>query len=1071
MSLDNVRTGFATNWLRTTVDVMQPKEIGFVHPPRKWQSECFETIAPNNPISIINAPTGSGKSTMLSMLAYQRTVSDNKKKTIIAVPQTIIGKGFSTKVFKLPDGKVIDWSVGLDLVSDSDDCINQLINFIFDDIYYSKEYPFERIAVCSYNVLREAFHKLSDEEKEKYWKNLLICIDETHHLEMNEISDGVYEMNKLSQVIDYSFKNKLNNNEIILVSATMFRGDQKGLISKEMIQESANYKLPFDIYMEEMKHLKSFSYDFIIDTNEYTKDITKCIKNLFDENLKKLFIYIPHTTHFMSTGNKTREDKKKEIKIILEQLKNVLNGNEIVLNKTTGVYHIKNSEGLDYKVCDLYDEELFNSKTKDFVNDEKINKNRDSLDCIITMNRAKEGFDWEHANGMIVVGQRNSLTDVIQMVGRLLRDKQGKEKVKALHMLPFSPNQPTAPNLDNSLNDFFKAIAISLLMEDVFAPTSLQTNDDSAPTGQLSGATSSVSSNIFDDLELDENQRLDLFDKAQKALVNGAGGLVESQGTYSPEQLKEQMPSIMKKWVEENKIEADEQQIEELAKKVYNQFAKRTLQMQGLNVSNINWQMIESADPIEFTLRYVGKDTTLESLKELRRLISYGESESNVMCHKVCQWIVENNINPSQASPSKEERKLGKWIIYQRQAKAGNNDKPFYISNLNIAKSYNLDNLFDRLDYESESNEICHQYFNWVKENDGEFPSSKSTNEEEMFLGCWIVKQRSAKQGVGLQKYYGSNEKIAESYGYKNIFERLDYELVSNDRSIEVVKFYNINNRLPKRCEDEYESKLAQHLTKIKSKYLSNDIKFYLSDFKVFESAGLQNVFLSDEEDFNKKLIELFEWIKNENNNVLPREKSSNTTEVLKAKFVGSLNLKRNLSDLSIKIATQYGFPNIFEKKNYEQESNFLTTQLCKFYKENERFPYESGDDYEKKLSRHHKSCRIAKSGKSGNIWYDSDQKIAESFGYNNMFDNLPLLQSNENCKSFCEFIITEKRFPVGSKNAPEFERKLRKWHDGKKAIHLGKKSGAFYESDISIATSFGFANLFELSSYSGDKE
>jgi reverse gyrase len=130
MSLDNIRTGFATNWFRTTVDVMQPKEIGFVHPPRKWQSECFETIASNNPISIINAPTGSGKSTMLSMLAYQRTVSDNKKKTIIAVPQTVIGKGFNTKVFKLPDGQVIDWSVGVDLCTNAKDTVEQFTNFI-----------------------------------------------------------------------------------------------------------------------------------------------------------------------------------------------------------------------------------------------------------------------------------------------------------------------------------------------------------------------------------------------------------------------------------------------------------------------------------------------------------------------------------------------------------------------------------------------------------------------------------------------------------------------------------------------------------------------------------------------------------------------------------------------------------------------------------------------------------------------------------------------------------------------------------------------------------------------------
>ena len=202
----------------------------------------------------------------------------------------------------------------------------------------------------------------------------------------------------------------------------------------------------------------------------------------------------------------------------MEQLKNNLNGDKITLDENTGIYHITNILGLDYKVCDLVDENLSKRSIR-FVNNEIINKDRNALDCVIALNRAKEGFDWEHANGMIVVGQRNSLTDVIQMVGRLLRDKQGKEKVKALHMLPFSPNQPTAPNLDNSLNDFFKAIAISLLMEDVFAPTPLQTNDDSAPTGQLSGATSSVSSNIFDDLELDENQRLDLFDKAQKALV------------------------------------------------------------------------------------------------------------------------------------------------------------------------------------------------------------------------------------------------------------------------------------------------------------------------------------------------------------------------------------------------------------------------------------------------------------------------------------------------------------------------------------------------------------------------
>jgi vacuolar-type H+-ATPase subunit F/Vma7 len=777
---------------------------------------------------------------MLSMLAYQRTVSDNKKKTIIAVPQTVIGKGFNTKVFKLPDGRVIDWSVGVDLCTNAKDTVEQFTNFISEDIFYSEAYPFERILVCTHATLVAAFQNLSTEDKQTHWNNLLICVDETHHIQMHEIADEVYNMNSLGQVVDYSFR---NNNEIILVSATMFRGDQKGLVSDELLKDAIKYNLPFDKYMEEMKHLKSFSYDFIIDTNDYTEDISKCIKNLFDENLKKLFIYIPHPKSYMSSGNKI-----KEIQDILEQLKNNLNGDKITLDENTGIYHITNILGLDYKVCDLVDENLSKRSIR-FVNNEIINKDRNALDCVIALNRAKEGFDWEHANGMIVVGQRNSLTDVIQMVGRLLRDKQGKEKVKALHMLPFSPNQPTAPNLDNSLNDFFKAIAISLLMEDVFAPTSLQTNDDSAPTGQLSGATPSVSSNIFDDLELDENQRLDLFDKAQKALVNVAGGLVESQGTYSPEELKEQMPSIMKKWVEENKIEADEQQIEELAKKIYNQFAKRSLQMQGINVSNINWQMIESADPIEFTLRYVGKDTTLESLKELRKLIASGESESNVMCHKVCQWIVENGKAPSpQSKRSIEEKKLGVWLHEQKHTLQGGGK--FYPSNLKIAQSYGLDKIFKTNDLEEKSNSFCHDYFQFYLTN-GFFPKDKSIDKNERYLGIKMQDLKNAFKNNGKTstgtKFYTSNLDIAKNYGFVDFFEPISKEYKSNEKCHKVCKWILENNKTPnKRSIDKIESQYGTWLQQQRSnKNIQKKGRgfYYESNQQIAESYGLDNLF------------------------------------------------------------------------------------------------------------------------------------------------------------------------------------------------------------------------------------
>ena len=924
----NHRIGFTTNWTRTNFDVMQPKEIGFAHPPRRWQAECFETIAPNHPIAFINAPTGSGKSTMLSMLAYHRTLNDSKKKAIIVVPQTIIGKGFKSKIFKLPNDNVVDWSIGLDLVSESNDNFNQLVSFIIDDIHYSKEYPFERVAVCSRETLIGAFKKLSDEDKEKYWDNLLICIDETHHLQMNEISDGVYEMNKLSQVVDYSFKN--NNNEIILVSATMFRGDKKGLISNEMISQAINYKLPFDIYMGEMNYLKSFSYDFVINTGDYTNDISKSIKNLFDDDLKKLFIYIPHTTHFMSTGNKNREDKKKEIKEILNQLKIVLNGESISLNEKTGVYHIQNSYGLDYKVCDLYDEELFDSKTKHFVNDEKINEDRDSLDCIITMNRAKEGFDWEHANGMVIVGKRDSLTDVIQMVGRLLRDKKGKEKVKVLHMLPFSPQQPIAPNLDNSLNDFFKAVSISLLMEDVFTPNSIQANDCS-PKGQLSGSSSSSSSsnNIFDDLGLDENLIVDLFDKAQKSLVNIAGSLVESQGTYSPEELKEQMPSIVKKWVEDNDIEADEGQIEELASKVYNQFARRTLQMQGLNVSNINWQMIESADPIEFTLRYVGKDTTLESLKELRRLINACESESNLKTHKLCKFILENNRTPIVTN--EQEKTLSYFLSDMRKAYKNptSNNRNFHHSSQLIAESYGMKDLFLQT-LEDVSKFKTHELCQWIKEND-RIPSSKAEDKDEKELSTFMHNKKAAKHKKRKKggAWYESIQEIADSYGLNNVFDYENKEMISNIQTHDLCKWIKSNNRIPTRTSivDDAEKAIYNLLTMRRKAKSGKEYKWYDSNQIIAESYGLSDIFdiKNPEQESNLITKELCEWtIKN---NTHPKQRSNDENEKKLAHFL----LKKKQSKIGKFsgawyesdqiIADSYGLHDLFDIKRPNQNT------------------------------------------------------------------------------------------------------------------------------------------------------
>ena len=1001
MNINNIATGFTSNWIRTDVDVMQPKAIGFVHPPRAWQSECFSLLSSSNTISIINAPTGSGKSTMLSMLAYHRTISDKNIKTIIAVPQLVISKGFQNKTFKLPNGEVVDWSVGVDLCSDANNTVEKFKSFIMDDIFYSKEYPLARILVCTHDTLKAAFKKLTPDEKEQYWSNLLICIDETHHIQMHEIADDTYDMNTLGQVIDYSYK---NNNELILVSATLFRGDQKGLLSKDIYDNSIKYNLPYDKYMQEMKYLKSFSYDFAIDTDVYTKDILKSINNLFEDGLKKLFIYLPFTNSYMSTGNKTREDKKLEIQEILSQLQVALGGEKCELNKKTGIYHITNSDGLDYKVCDLYDETL-DSKTKKFVNNDLINKDPDALDCVITMNKAKEGFDWEHANGMIVVGQRNSLTDVIQMVGRLLRDKKGKEKVKVLHMLPFSPNQPLAPNLDNSLNDYFKAIAISLLMEDVFAPIQIQTNDKKQSTGQSSG--SSQDTNIFDDLDLDENQRTDLFKSVQESLINLAGVLNDTLGTYSPKDLKEEMPSIIEKWLNQNDIEADAEQIDKLANKVYNQFANRTLQLRGINVSNIDWQMIESADPIEFVFRYIGKDVNSESLKELRALIVAGENESNRKTHELCQWIIENGRNPKE-SENVIEDKHNNFLMNKKQAKKGAKKAAWYNSDQKIAESYNMKDLFETRDLEELSNIRTHELCKWVVDNNYKLPRTCLCDISEKQLGQFLSDMKKCyKHNVDNRKknriFYASSLEIVKSYNLENIlFETFESKAIS--KTHELCNWILQNDKKPSNnSKDPLEKKLATFMNNSKSAKHGKNLKsnaWYPSLQEIIDSYNLSSIFdYDDKEDLSNKLThKLCQWIVS--NKRLPTRISKTTEEkeiynILSTRKKSKRGDEYTWYDSNQKIVESYGLDNIFDTLNPETESNNLTIELCKWIIKNDRSPQQrASDETERKLARFLLNKKRSK--KKLRAWYQSDQDIAESYGLSNLFDIIKINKTIE---------------------------------------------------------------------------
>jgi len=108
--------------------------------------------------------------------------------------------------------------------------------------------------------------------------------------------------------------------------------------------------------------------------------------------------------------------------------------------------------------------------------------NRDHVDIIIALGMAKEGFDWIWCEHALTVGYRASLTEIVQIIGRATRDAPGKTRARFTNLIA----EPDAAEeaVTEAVNDTLKAIAASLLMEQVLAPRFefKPKNTDSGPT-------------------------------------------------------------------------------------------------------------------------------------------------------------------------------------------------------------------------------------------------------------------------------------------------------------------------------------------------------------------------------------------------------------------------------------------------------------------------------------------------------------------------------------------------------------------------------------------------------------
>ena len=174
---------------------------------------------------------------------------------------------------------------------------------------------------------------------------------------------------------------------------------------------------------------------------------------------EKTIVHIPNVNSREST-----KDKIKEVEHIIEEL-----GEWQGIDPATGFQLVKTPDGRVLRIADLVDDDAAKrDRVSAALKDPAQKNNRDHVDIIIALGMAKEGFDWIWCEHALTVGYRASLTEIVQIIGRATRDAPGKTRARFTNLIA----EPDASEeaVTEAVNDTLKAIAASLLMEQVLAP-------------------------------------------------------------------------------------------------------------------------------------------------------------------------------------------------------------------------------------------------------------------------------------------------------------------------------------------------------------------------------------------------------------------------------------------------------------------------------------------------------------------------------------------------------------------------------------------------------------------------
>jgi hypothetical protein len=631
---------------------------------------------------LIKSPPASGKSRALMFIALDKLHNQGLKQAIIVVPERSIGGSFADEPLS-KFGFYWDWEVkpqwnlcnapGADEPRAAKTNVAAVKRFLESD---------DRVLVCTHATFRFAFDDLGAEA----FDNRLIAVDEFHHVSANPDS-------KLGEHVRLLMGR--DKAHLVAMTGSYFRGDAVAVLAPE---DEAEFETVTYTYYEQLngyEHLKALDIGYFFYSGSYVDDILKVL-----DDRQKTIVHIPNVNAREST-----KDKIKEAEDIISAL-----GTWKGTDPATGFQLVETADGRTLKVADLVDDDAWRrGKVIGALKDPVQRNNRAHVDIIIALGMAKEGFDWIWCEHALTIGYRASLTEIIQIIGRATRDAPGKSRARFTNLIA-EPDASQDTVLE-AVNDTLKAIAASLLMEQVLAPRFefSPKNPQSGPKPGFDygeGGYDSAKNNVgfneasgqfhFEIKGLSEPKSEEAARIVQEDLNEIVANFVQDRRTLEQGLFNQELPAEEFTQVKMGKIvrdlyphltEEDQETIRQHAIAAINivQGATKLIESSdesrantalidgvrrlAMNVRELDIDLIDSINPFSAAYAVMAKAMNEERLRQVKAVIeakriNLTEEEARDLAKRALKFKKERGRLPSITSPDPWEKRLAEGVAF-----------------------------------------------------------------------------------------------------------------------------------------------------------------------------------------------------------------------------------------------------------------------------------------------------------------------------------------------------------------------------------------------------------------------